>query len=315
MASHETAVCAWTTVRIGERMSGGGPSLSEIAVTQNDVTSQRYQLAKGHFYKWSKTLYFAGAAFTVALALVAPVVLLLHPSLGPALGAVAGAWIFVSRLVLDPVRREYQLKGATSQECFDCRVLGLDWNEALVKRLSDEEISAASRAGGRSKTRVDQAKDWYAASDFDLDWPRSVLVCQRSNAVWACRQHRMYGRFVASAATLWFFVGIGVALADNAALGAYLVTILLPSLPAFLDALELSRAHSTAAQDRELIRDQMEGFLEEGNAARSDLREIQDQMFRLRREAPQVPNWFYQVIRPGYEEDMRSAVEALLERL
>ncbi len=303
-------------------MTNEHPSLADIASTQNDSTSLRYQLAKAHFYRSAKILYFAGAAFTLALALVAPLVLLFRPSLGALLGAVAGAWIFVARLLLEPVRREFQLKGATAQEYFDCRVLGMPWNEALARPLPDEDISAASRAGRRRAKRADrrrakqveQAKDWYAASDFQLDWPRSVLMCQRSNAVWACRQHRTYGRVLAGAAIVWFIIGIIVALADAASLGTYLVTILLPSMPAFLDASELARAHSSAARDRELIREQMDVLIQQGTAETSEIREIQDQLFRLRREAPQVPEWFYQVIRPGYEEDMRYAVDELIKR-
>jgi hypothetical protein len=291
------------------------PSLAAIAETQNDDTSLRYQLAKAHFYGWAKILYFAGAALTLALALVAPLVLLFRPGLGPTLGAIAGAWIFVSRLMLEPFRRAYQLKGATAQEYFDCRVLGLPWNEAAVRPLPDEEISSASRAGGRSKKTFDQAKDWYAAAGFQLEWPRSVLSCQRSNAVWACRQHRTYGLAVAGAAIAWFIVGVVVAVADGAALGSYLVTILLPSMPAFLDASELSRAHSDAARDRALIRDQMDGLLPDGTAGTPEMRDIQDQLFRLRCDAPQVPDWFYNVIRPGYEEDMKYAVEELIARL
>src|SRR5919106_995114 len=104
------------------------PSLQEIGETQNDETSLRYQLAKAHFYTWAKILYFCGAVFTVTLALISPLVLLFAPGAGPALGAIAGGWIFVSRLVLDRYRRELQLKGATAQECFDCRVLALSWN-------------------------------------------------------------------------------------------------------------------------------------------------------------------------------------------
>lgn len=296
-------------------MSNDRPSLTEIATTQNDSMSLRCQLAKAHFYKWAKILYFAGAALTLALALLAPLVLLFRPSLGPTLGAFAGAWIFVSRLVLEPFRRDYQLKGATAQECFDCRVLGMPWNESLARPLPDEEISAASRAGRRSTKRLEQAKDWYAATDFKLEWPRSVLMCQRSNAVWACRQHRTYGRVLTGAAIAWFIIGIIVAVADGAALGTYLVTILLPSMPAFLDASELSRAHASAARDRELIREQMDALLVDGTAETQEIREIQDQLFRLRREAPQVPEWFYQVIRPGYEEDMKYAVDELIKRL
>ena len=54
---------------------------------------------------------------------------------------VAGGWIFVSRLILEPVKRELQLKGAMAQEHFDCAALGLDW-DALARRLSHEKINA-----------------------------------------------------------------------------------------------------------------------------------------------------------------------------
>lgn len=294
-------------------MSKTQPSLAEIASAQNDDTSQRLQLAKSYYYTAAKWLYFGGAAVTLVLALVAPLVLLFRPSAGPALGAIAGAWIFGSRLILDPFRRSYQLKGASAQEGFDCHVLGLPWNDALARPLAAEDINGARRVAARSQRRVDQARDWYAAEGLDFAWPRSVLACQRSNAVWACRQHRAYGRVVAVAAVVWFVVGIVVAVLDNAALGAYLITILLPSMPAFLDASELSRSHATAADDRELARDQMDVLLKDGAATRQDLREIQDQLFRLRRDAPQVPEWFYRVIRPGYEEDMKHAVADLIK--
>jgi hypothetical protein len=83
-------------------------------------------------------------------------------------------------------------------------------------------------------------------------------------------------------------------------------------MPAFLDASELSKSHAAAARDRDLIRDEMDASLQSGSASGQDLREIQDQIFRLRREAPQVPEWFYRIIRPGYEEDMRHAVNELV---
>ena len=294
-------------------MSDTKPALSEIAEKQNDETSLRYQLAKAYFYTRAKWLYVLGTALTVALALAAPLVLLFAPGAGPKLGAIAGLWIFVARLALEPLRNRFQLRGAIAQECFDCRVLSLPWNEALARRLPDEEISAARRVASRSERRVRQARDWYAA-DVELTWPRSVLICQRSNAVWACRQHRAYGWVVVVAAVAWAVIGVVVAVADSASLGVYLVTIALPSLPAFLDASDLFRAHSAASRARELLRDQGDALVEEGNADVHDLREIQDQLFHLRRDAPQVPEWFYNVVRPSYEEDMKYAVEQTAER-
>lgn len=285
------------------------PSMSNIAEIQNDEESLRYRLAAAHFYKIGKLLHFGGASVTIALAIAAPLVLLFWPDAGPILGALAGAWIFASRLILEPFKRELQLKGATAQEQFDCRVLGIAWNDALVRRLPHEDVSAASR----SMKGAAGARDWYAADD-ELPWPMSVLLCQRSNAVWARRQHRAYSWTVVGAAVGWAVVGVVVAIADSASLAQYLVTVALPSLPAFLDASELSRGHAAAAQSRQLLEVQTDDLLRASGATERDVREIQDQLFNLRRDAPLVPEWFYKLIRPRFEEDMRYAAQQVVKQ-
>jgi hypothetical protein len=276
--------------------------MAVIRETQNEQESLRDRIAANHFYRNAKWIHFTGATVAILMAIASPFVLLFEPGWGPTLGAIGGLWIFVSRVVLEHLTREYKLNGAVAQERFDCRVLGFEWNDSLAGRLSDEEIRAASR----SMKNAENARDWYPAAD-DHPWPQSVLICQRANTVWARRQHRTYSRVVIVGAVVWFVVGLIVAGADSASLTAYLVTILLPSLPAFLDTLELSRSHAAASGARRIVEDQTNRFLDNGDATYSDLREIQDQMFNLRRDAPLVPQWFYDLIRPGYEDDMQFA--------
>lgn len=278
------------------------PSMAEIGQLQNEEETLRFRLAAAHFYNRAKLLHFGGASLTLVFALVAPLVLLFRPELGPPLGAAAGTWIFVSRVALEPIRRGLQLKGATAQEHFDCSALNLEWNDSLARRLPHEEISAASRSLKGVKT----ARDWYATGE-GVPWPTSVLLCQRSNAVWARRQHRAYAIAVVGAARAWFVVGVLVAALSAASLTEYLVTIALPSLPAFLDASDLARGHASAARSRQLLEDQTDALLRSGDATAQDLREIQDQLFNLRQEAPLVPGWFYKLIRPGFEADMQHA--------
>lgn len=278
------------------------PSMSDVAVAQEEDKNLRRQLAARHYYSQAKWIHFIGAALAILLALTSPLVLLFSPELGPILGAVAGFWLFVSRIVLEPFKRDRQRKGATAQELFDCDVLGLAWNDALVRRLSEEEVRRASG----SMRAVDRVKSWYP-TDVSLSWPNSVLVCQRSNAVWARRQHLSYGIFLGIAAAVWFVIGIIVAVVDSASLAQYLTTILLPSLPAMLDAGEMSRRHVQEAGSRQLLEDQVDIFLRDGGAESQNLRETQDQLFDLRRNAPLVAGWFYGSIRPDYEKDMRYA--------
>ena len=179
--------------------------MTRIGEVQNQEPNLRRYLAAGHYYGLAKWFHFGGLWITVVLALVSPFVLVFKPDFGPTLGAIAGAWLFASRLLLEPIKRDLQLKGATAQEMFDCDIFGLKWNDTLVKRLSEEEIRGASG----SMRRADEVRDWYPAGE-NMDWPRSVLVCQRSNAVWARRQHRAFAWVLYVAAGGWAAVGVVV---------------------------------------------------------------------------------------------------------
>ena len=286
-------------------MTATEPSTTEIAVNQNTERNLRLQMTKAHYYAAANAWHLTGAGLALALALASPLALLYWPDRGPLLGAVAGTWIFATRLLLDPLSQVYQARGASAQEEFDCAVLGLDWNLALVKPLADEEVHTASRAFARENKAADRHRNWYPTDTF-LSWPTSVLTCQRSNAVWARRQHHAYGVFLLSVALVWMVFGIVLALTQDSSLAAYLTTIALPSLPALLDATETARKHLRASARRKRLERTVDDLIH-SRCGHESLREVQDQIFELRRSAPQVAGWFYRVIRPRYEQDMQYA--------
>jgi len=288
------------------------PSMHDIGDSQNEDRNIRRQLAKAHFYKVGNLWHFAGSAMAIVFALVSPVVLLWYPDQGPLLGALAGIWIFASRLVFEPIKLSYQLKGAAVQELFDCDVLGLTWNDVLVREPSDEEIRSASRAIKKQK-KVAGQKNWYPAQ-VACEWPRSVIICQRANSVWSRRQQRAYGKLLVCLAVLWALCGIVLALIHHASLAEYLTTIALPSLPAVLDATDLSKNHFKASTRLQEIEDASNALFDSSSVVADDLREIQDLIFDFRREAPPVAGWFYRVLAKKYEADMRYAAGERADR-
>lgn len=290
------------------RVKTSRPSMEEIGRAQNLEVNLRRQLAARSVYLRGKRMYFVGFSFAVLLALASPVVVFLQPDWAPGLGAVAGAWLFTSRLVLEPWRQRLQLEGATAQEMFDCAVLGLDWNRSLARRLPEEQINRQSGTPLKAESVI----DWYPTAR-PMAWPASVLTCQRSNAVWARRQHQAFGNLLVWSAVVWAIFGIIMAVGIGSSLATYLVAIAMPSLPALLDALDMSRGHWRAADARQLLEDAIELHMTEDGVTRSSLREIQDQLYVLRREAPLVPEWYYKIIKPGFETDMRYAASLVAD--
>jgi hypothetical protein len=285
------------------------------------VEKNRYRNAAATtFYRRAKLYSFLGKGIAGLLALAAPVAILAAPSAGPVLGAIAAGWLFLSRIGLDRFRREWQRQGALAAEAYDCGVLGIDWNPALGTALEPEEIRAGAAAKEARQKRGPRwpwekswwpwkqedtkARSWYP-SEGQEQWPLSVLLCQRSNAVWAARQHKSYAYLVGIAAVLWGAFGVIAALVKGAELSEYLITVLLPSLPAFLDAIENVDAHSDAANRRTALSMTIRDLIDGGEAEEPQLRDIQDELFRLRCEYTHVPEAFYHRIKADYERDMR----------
>jgi len=285
------------------------PSLGDIREAQRTEPNLRRQLAARAFYRDAKRLQAFGGSVALILALVAPLIRYWDPDAGPVLGAVAGLWIFLARLVVRPLRDRRRQMGAFTQERFDVEVLGLTPNLSLRQIVSEEEIRRASG----DAANFANAPAWYP-TDADAVWPESVLICQRSNAVWARRQHRSYGLILAAMAGTWFLVGVVVGIASDASLATYLAALALPSLPALLDASELAREHLKAATRRRETEQRISDLMDAGTATETDLRDIQDHLFSLRRGAALVPEWYYKLVAGRFENDMGYAAKQIAEK-
>jgi predicted pore-forming effector associated with SMODS systems len=280
-----------------------GPTSKQIAERQELDVNLRRQLAARRYYSTAKAWRLAGQSVAIALALTSPIVLVLEPELGPKLAAIAGLWIFISRLLIVRIQRCLVIKGVAAQERFDCEVLGLRWNEALARQPGQEDIRRASQ---RTLKKIEDAKKWYP-TPHEVAWPLSVLICQRSNTAWARRQHYYYGAFLYIGAGLWIVFGICFAAARSASLVEYLTIIALPSLPALLDWTDIAAAHLEAAKRRDSLEATIDEAIRNHDATDDSLREIQDRLFEHRSRSPLVPDWFYKLIRSAFEEDMRGA--------
>jgi hypothetical protein len=281
--------------------------MAQIAAAEKMRPNVLQLRAKQYFYSRAGRAEHIGSGISICLVLIGPFFLLFAPGAGPVLGAIAGAWLFVTRYGIDRLVKEWQLKGVRAQEGFDCNVLGISWNHSLAKVLAPEEVHGAA-----SKDEAEEEKDSWYPVDIECDWPISVLICQRSNAVWASRQHRSYSYVLIAAIIAWGCLGVVLALAHRATLQEYLVTVLLPSLPALLEVSDLVKRHQWAAGQREAINEQLEGLISRGRATAIEIREVQDQLFGLRRDGANVPEWFYRRLRDDFEEDMRYGARQML---
>ena len=265
------------------------------------------------YYLRAKRLQQLKVTGTLLLALAVPVVLFLEPSWGDWLGAIAGAWVLLGRTAIAWKEDQHVRKAVNIQEEFDVGLFDLDWNEALAgPKVAHEDVHTAAKKITKEK-KLDKLHDWYRDADR-VPWPLNVVLCQRSSAVWGRRDHFRYAYLVLTLGIIWFVVGLIMFSVAKVSLGEYLVTVFLPSQPAFLDTIDLFKGHLGMARDKEALEVQTTKLWERGSnslgsVTAEDCREVQDQSYRLRRSGMQIPQIVYNVLRNQNEDAMRAAVD------
>jgi SMODS-associating 4TM effector domain len=169
---------------------------NRIAERQRSPEAVELLRAFHHAYGSAKHWHAARLAGTVLVALAAPVVIIFAPSLEHPLGAIAGAWVLASRLVLRPAQERATGFAVAVQEMFDRQVLGL-----LPARTPQppayEQIHQQAR-----RCRSDPDRDWYSVRP-QLPSGSAVLIAQRSGAVWSRRLYQEWAVVLAALAGGW----------------------------------------------------------------------------------------------------------------
>ena len=291
--------------------------MTSIAQEQNTDDNLRLLIAQARLYSEAKRIVLFRIFVAALLAILAPIVAVVKPDAEVFMAVVGAIWTLITYLPFRGVQREKVRQAATIQEQFDTHLFNLSWNEALViSPVRPELIRAAAR---RSKENPARFRDWYSDTG-SLPYPLDILACQRQNSVWDWRLQSHY-----AAGVVW--IGAGVLAVDvvlglvlHQYLSNFLLSLFIPTLPVFSQAVETAIAHWEIAKDKEDTAFYIEGIWQERLrhaelVSRERCRQIQDKLFILRRDGPLVPDIWYRWLRHHYQAEADSAVEELRKQV
>ncbi len=290
------------------------PTSATMRERQNHADALRLLIAQRRIYNVAKRWQSARWVGVMIIGIAAPVLAIIVPQAAVVVGAVAGAWLFFGRTAFAWGETLKMGRAAAVQEDFDRYVFAMPVTIARTTAPTREDIAAI--AGDRAQTltiaRREKLLDWYPIS-LGASGATSVAVSQRANAAYSDRLLRATVAVWASASLGWALLMTIVSLAAGLSLGTFLVGVLLPVLPACLDAFEYIRSTFLAARDRRDLAATIESRLLTG-AAPVDGQELlvwQERIYELRQTTPQILNWLYRLLRPSNEAAMHAAAEDL----
>ncbi len=259
---------------------------NQVAERQRTPEAAELLGAFQHAYGTAKRWHAARLTGTVIVALAAPLVIIFAPSLEHPLGAIAGGWALAARLILRPAQERATRFAVAVQELYDQQVLGLLPAVSLPPAYEQIHQQARYRRGG-------PGTDWYSVQPR-VTPATATLIAQRSSTVWSRRLYREWALVLGTAATGWTLLTVVVAAIRGATVSEFLIAVLLPMLPALLDATDLCQAHWRAAAERSAPETRLDQQLDQAAHGHpptpEDLRALQDEINRQRLTQPPAPD-------------------------
>jgi SMODS-associating 4TM effector domain len=293
------------------------PTGREIADRQNSLDALRLLLAQRRLYSQSKRWLGLRWLGMVVIAIVAPVVSVIWPNLAVAAGAVAGAWIFIGRTALSRLEQKKVEQAAAVQEVFDQLIFGMPSSGGRAALPSLEEISllAGPDADIPGKANKQKLTDWYPI-DTSQEGLLAVAICQRANASYSDRLLKTTAQVWVIGMAVWAVALVAAGISFKLTAAQFILGILMPLLPPFLDVWEYWRSLRRAAVDRRDLVTTLEQRIagDAGGLDPQDALVWQGRLFDLRRNAPQVPNSIYWLSRKRNELAMKSAADQLAKK-
>jgi len=293
------------------------PTSAEMAANQDDETALRLLLAQRRLYKRAKFWLNIRWAGVLVIGLAAPLVSVIVPEWAVWSGAVAGLWLFLGRTLMDFAQANETAKAAAVQEQFDFHVYGMPRSErGFLPSLEDVAALAGKDDQLREAATKSKLTGWYSISETNSPLV-TVAICQRTNASYANRLLRRTAVTWTVVSSVWLLILITISIVADLSLLVFLVGVLLPLLPGFLDVVEFIRGIWNAARERSdlcrLIEVRMKDRARPLKAA--DVFVWQERLFALRRATPQVPDLIYKFQRDVNEQAMHSAARQISDQV
>jgi hypothetical protein len=228
--------------------------------------------------------------------------------------------LLIDVIFLEPVAKTKQEIGAKIQEKFDTQLYHLEWNRAKVGPPPDHEtlVDLANRHRAAHPNQK-LLEDWYPVAVGQLPLEYARFVCQRANMRWDSALRRTYCRIYLMILVAMWVVGGSYALAARYDMERFVLSVVVPLLPASVQLWRQRKKQEDSARDSERAKEYLENLWSDAiqhDRSPEDLgreaRVLQDEVFDRRRRSPAIPDLLYSQKREEYEEQMKQASAAMV---
>ncbi len=294
--------------------------MNSIPQLQNQESQIQQLAAQRQLYFDAKGI-FSFQVFLVTLGILFSFLGLAFPGIQALAGLGIILVMFWDIIALEPHQRKLTQKAAQIQEAFDCKVLGLEWEnvKGIQQPLIDDIIINAERHK-KYDPAFTKLKDWYIVSVGELPLSVARIICQKSNIQWDAELRRRYAKGITILLFILFVVVVVVSILNQTTTDKWIILIVVPLMPAFLLGIREYKKHKATSDNLDHMMNVTTSLIEKVfNKSISDeelmqvSRKLQNEIYDHRRTAPLIFDWIYRRLWKENEEHMNKTAAVLIK--
>lgn len=230
-------------------------------------------------------------------------------------GAVAFFLLLLDVCLLNPLINRRRDLAAQVQQCFDCEVLELSWDQIRYGKAPDHEtVEIWSKKYTHDPAR--DLKDWYRVEVAPLPHNIARIICQRANCWWDMDLRAKYNIAIIAIGVLMasalFIIGILLDCTIKTCFGL----ILAPLLPFAVTGIKLVQDNNAAIGRLKSMKEEIDSMWQQilqGTASQTTLcmfsEKIQAGIYDNRKNNPLIFDWVHRYRKPAHEETMSKSTQ------
>ena len=295
------------------------PSAKDVAKAQNTDSNLKLLLAQRRLYSRAKIWTGIRGVGVGVVAIAAPIFTSIWPGAAVSVATTAAVWYVLNHVLFMFLEHRGAARAATVQEQFDTTIFGMPTVVVRDLRVSPEDISlltgagAGSRAGRRFAYSVEKLRDWYSI-EKEVPGAVAIAIAQRGNVAYSRRLLDRNAALWLILLVIWAVLAVTISIISSFSLATFLLVVAIPVLPPLVDAWDEFRKVRAAGRERGALADEMQDAILANSTTPIQPEQLvawQSQIFALRRDAPLVPDWLYQLLRNRNEAEMSEAAQAI----
>lgn len=230
-------------------------------------------------------------------------------------------WILASYAVcialinqgLESAIRRLTKTAASIQEVFDTRVLKIEINPTLDSVfIDDAAIYRYSKKAKLNAKLLESKTTWYDKEVSDIPTNIASVLCQRANVSYDFSLRARYQSTLIAVTTIAFICLLLIALTNNLSVRSLLIEVVIPGIPLLIFAIQEISRSKDSSDNLLWMKEFINEALKDGKITLKRLRQIQDRIFAHRVQTPLIPEFVYERMRTGLEDQMNYSIASYI---